>query len=117
MRYEWIAAVAALIAASALPAAAAEQKYPTRPIRMLVPFTPGSQTDILARWMGEKVTESSGQQVVVDNRPGANAILGLEALKASPPDGYTLAAASAGPLAVNPFIYAKLPQRDRKSVV
>ena len=108
MRYEWIAAVAALVVAAALPAAAAEQKYPTKPIRMLVPFTPGSQTDILARWMGEKVTESSGQQVVVDNRPGAGGTIASQYVLAANADGYTLMMVSTGH-AGNATLYSKLP--------
>jgi tripartite-type tricarboxylate transporter receptor subunit TctC len=76
---------------------------------MIVPFPPGGGVDFIGRLVGQKLTERLGQQVAIDNRAGANGIVGLEALKASPPDGYTIAAASAGPLAVNPFIYAKLP--------
>jgi tripartite-type tricarboxylate transporter receptor subunit TctC len=91
------------------PASALSQSYPSRPIRIIVPFPAGGGVDYIGRIVAKGLTERLGQQVVVDNRPGANAILGLEALKASAPDGYTLAAASAGPLAVNPFIYRKLP--------
>jgi tripartite-type tricarboxylate transporter receptor subunit TctC len=91
------------------PQAAFSQAYPSKPIRIIVPFPAGGGVDYIGRIVGKGLSERLGQQVVVDNRPGANAILGLEALKASPPDGYTLAAASAGPLAVNPFIYARLP--------
>jgi tripartite-type tricarboxylate transporter receptor subunit TctC len=67
-----ILGLALILSAHAWSAHAAE-KFPSKPIRMLVPFSPGSQTDILARWIGEKITESSGQQVVVDNRPSAGA--------------------------------------------
>jgi len=92
-----------------LPGAAAPQAYPTKPVRLIVPFPPGGGVDYIGRLVARGLSERMGQQVVVDNRAGANAIVGLEALKASPPDGYTIAAASAGPLAVNPFIYIKLP--------
>ncbi|MDB5905827.1 MAG: hypothetical protein JWM26_4705 [Betaproteobacteria bacterium] len=85
------------------------QAYPTKPIRLIVPFPPGGGVDFIGRVVGQKLTERLGQQVQIDNRAGANGIVGLEALKSAPPDGYTIAAASAGPLAVNPFIYAKLP--------
>jgi tripartite-type tricarboxylate transporter receptor subunit TctC len=108
MKYTWIAAVAAMVAAASLPAAAAEQKYPSKPIRMLVPFTPGSQTDILARWIGEKVTESSGQQVVVDNRPGAGGTIASQYVLSANPDGYTLMMVSTGH-AGNATLYSKLP--------
>jgi len=90
-------------------APALSQGYPTKPIRLIVPFPAGGGVDYIGRIVGKGLSERMGQQVVVDNRPGANAILGLENLKVAPPDGYTIAAASAGPLAVNPFTYAKLP--------
>src|SRR5574341_1062229 len=99
----------ALAALGLFPALAPAQVYPTKPIRLIVPFPAGGGVDYIGRIVGKGLSERLGQQVLVDNRPGANAILGLEALKASPPDGYTIAAASAGPLAVNPFIYRKLP--------
>lgn len=95
-------------------AAATAQTYPTRSIRLIVPFPAGGGVDYIGRIAGRGLSERLGQQVVVDNRPGANAIVGLEALKSSPPDGYTIAAASAGPLAVNPFIYKKLPHDTLK---
>jgi tripartite-type tricarboxylate transporter receptor subunit TctC len=91
------------------PAAVLSQPYPSKPIRLIVPFPAGGGVDYIGRIVGKGLSERLGQQVIVDNRPGANAIVGLENLKTSPPDGYTIAAASAGPLAVNPFIYAKLP--------
>jgi tripartite-type tricarboxylate transporter receptor subunit TctC len=92
-----------------VPAAALPQAYPSKPIRLIVPFPAGGGVDFIGRIAGKGMSERLGQQVVIDNRAGANAIVGLEVLKASPPDGYTIAAASAGPLAVNPFIYSKLP--------
>jgi tripartite-type tricarboxylate transporter receptor subunit TctC len=85
------------------------QAYPSKPIRLIVPFPPGGGVDFIGRIVGQKLAERLGQQVAIDNRAGANGIVGLEALKIAPPDGYTIGAASAGPLAVNPFIYAKLP--------
>jgi tripartite-type tricarboxylate transporter receptor subunit TctC len=100
----------ALLGAIALcPPAVFSQAYPNKPIRIIVPFPAGGGVDYIGRIVGKGLSERLGQRVVIDNRPGANAILGLENLKTSPPDGYTLAAASAGPLAVNPFIYKKLP--------
>ncbi len=92
-----------------VPPAALAQPYPSKTIHMIVPFPPGGGVDYIGRIVGKGLADRLGQQVVIDNRPGANAILGLEALKVSAPDGYTIAAASAGPLAVNPFVYAKLP--------
>lgn len=83
--------------------------YPVKPVRLIVPFPAGGGVDFIGRIVGQKLSERLGQQVAIDNRAGANGIVGLEALKAAPPDGYTIAAASAGPLTVNPFIYVKLP--------
>jgi len=99
----------ALAALCACPAVVLSQAYPSKPIRVIVPFPAGGGVDYIGRIVGKGLSERLGQQVLVDNRPGANAIVGLEVLKAAQPDGYTIAAASAGPLAVNPFIYAKLP--------
>ncbi len=70
--------------------AAAPQVYPTKPIRIISPYPPGGTTDILARLVGPKLTESWGQPVIVDNRPGGNTIIGSEVMVKSPPDGYTL---------------------------
>ncbi|HEV8519653.1 MAG TPA: tripartite tricarboxylate transporter substrate-binding protein, partial [Burkholderiales bacterium] len=94
---------------AACPVAVLSQAYPNKPIRLIVPFPAGGGVDFIGRIVGQKLSERLGQQVPIDNRAGANGIVGLEILKASPPDGYTIAAASAGPLAVNPFIYSKLP--------
>ena len=90
------------------PAFALAQAYPSKPIRLIVPFPAGGGVDFIGRIMAKGLSERLKQQVVVENRAGANAIVGLEVLKNSPPDGYTIAAASAGPLAVNPHIYSKL---------
>lgn len=85
------------------------QSYPNKPIRLIVPFPPGGGNDVIARVVAQKLSERLGQQVIVDNRAGANGIVGLQALMQSPPDGYTLAVGAAGPLAVNPSLYDKLP--------
>lgn len=103
------AIVLALAALGLGPATVLAQAYPTKPIRLIVPFPAGGGVDFIGRIAGKGMSERLGQQVVIENRAGANAILGLEVLKSSPPDGYHIAAASAGPLAVNPFIYKKLP--------
>ena len=103
------AVLLALAAVVLSPVAALSQPYPSKPIRMIVPFPAGGGVDYIGRLVGKGLSERLGQQVLIDNRPGANAILGLENLRTAAPDGYTIAAASAGPLAVNPFTYAKLP--------
>lgn len=103
--------VASLLAAIALPAVAAEdvQKYPSKPIRLVVPFTPGGSTDILARVIGQKLTEAWGRQVVIDNRPGAGGNIGVELVAKSAADGYTLVMGHIGTFGVNPTLYPKLP--------
>lgn len=97
------------------PAAVLAQSYPTRSIRMIVVFPPGGGTDFMARVVAQKLSERIGQQVIVDNRGGANGITGLQVLMSQPPDGYTICAATAGPLAVNPFMYKNLPYDPLKS--
>ena len=104
-----LATALVLMTLAMVPAPGAAQGYPVKPIRLIVPFPAGGGVDYIGRIVGKGLSERLGQQVLVDNRPGANAILGLENLKVAAPDGYTIAAASAGPLAVNPFTYAKLP--------
>lgn len=98
----------ALAAAAGLPATVLAQAYPSKQIRMIVPFPPGGGVDFAARVVGKQLSERLGQQVVIDNRPGANGIVGLEILKQAPADGYTLATASQGPLSINPSLYPKL---------
>ncbi|HYQ99215.1 MAG TPA: tripartite tricarboxylate transporter substrate binding protein, partial [Casimicrobiaceae bacterium] len=78
-------------------------------VRLVVPFTPGGSTDILARAVGQKLSESWGQPVVVDNRPGAGGIIGMETVAKSAPDGYTLVMGHIGTLAANPALYKTLP--------
>ncbi|MEK7875519.1 MAG: tripartite tricarboxylate transporter substrate-binding protein, partial [Pseudomonadota bacterium] len=71
-------------------AAIAQDKYPSRPIRMVVPFPPGSASDVLARTLGQKLGDLYGQQIVIDNRPGAGGVVGSTLITKSAPDGYTL---------------------------
>src|SRR5688500_524195 len=98
-----------LASAGSIPSTASAQTYPAKPIRLIVPFPAGGGVDFIGRIVGQRLAERLGQQVAIDNRADANGIVGLEALKTSAPDGYTIAAASAGPLTVNPFSYAKPP--------
>src|SRR5882757_6288246 len=87
---------------------AAAQTYPTRQITLVVPFAPGGPADFLGRLIGQKMGEDLGQQIVVDNRPGANTIIGAQAVAKAAPDGYTLLMAIDGTLVMNPFLYSKL---------
>ncbi len=85
------------------------QDYPTKPIRIIVQFTPGTSTDILARIVAQKMGEHWGQQVIVDNRPGAGAVIGTEMGAKATPDGYTLTMAVSSAFGINPTLYSKLP--------
>ena len=89
--------------------ASAQQNWPTKPIRLVVPFTPGGSSDILARAIGQKLTESLGQSVIIENVAGAGGSVGSDKVAKSPADGYTLLMGHIGTLAVNPAIYPKLP--------
>jgi len=84
------------------------QGYPNKPIRLIVPWSAGGSTDIFARIIGQKLTESLGQQVVVDNRPGASGIIGFEAAAKAAPDGYTIVMGASG-FTTNTSMYSKLP--------
>src|SRR5262245_13727121 len=96
--------------------AAAGQSWPTKPVKLVVPFTAGSATDIVARTLGQKLTEIWGQPVVVDNRPGAGATIGEALVAHSPPDGYTLLVNSAAQ-AYNPSIYSNLTFDTHKDFI
>jgi tripartite-type tricarboxylate transporter receptor subunit TctC len=88
--------------------AADEAKYPTRAIRIVVGFTPGGGNDIIARIVGQKLSESLGQPVIIENKPGAGAILATEYVARSAPDGYTLLVGASGAMVINPAVYEKL---------
>ncbi|MGZ5095847.1 MAG: Bug family tripartite tricarboxylate transporter substrate binding protein [Burkholderiales bacterium] len=89
----------------ALPTVVSGQSWPTKPIRMIVNFAAGGSTDVIARSMSSKLSETLGQQVVVDNRVGVGGNIGLEAVAKSPPDGYTLLHSSDGTILINPHLY------------
>ena len=84
------------------------QDYPNKPIRLIVGFPPGGSNDIIARYIAPKLAEALGAQVVVENRPGANATIATEFVARAAPDGYTLTLASASPLAISPHTYSKI---------
>lgn len=87
---------------------AAAQEWPSRPVRIIVPFPPGQAADIIARVIAEKLGPSLGQQVIIDNRPGAGAMLGTELGAKATPDGYTFLAGGSAALAINPHVYPKI---------
>ncbi|HZO45427.1 MAG TPA: tripartite tricarboxylate transporter substrate binding protein [Xanthobacteraceae bacterium] len=104
----FVGCLTAGFAISLAPAAPA-QSYPDRPIRLIAPFPAGGLADVLARAVGDQMTKSLGQPVVVENRAGAGGNTGALAVATAAPDGYTLLMSSAGILTANPFLYAKMP--------
>jgi tripartite-type tricarboxylate transporter receptor subunit TctC len=106
MLFRFVFSVLASVALLASPAQA--QTYPTKPIRLIVPFAPGGSVDIIARLIAEQISKPLGQNVIVENRPGAGSAIGSEAAAKSAPDGYTLLMGSTSSLAINPVLQ-KLP--------
>ena len=102
-------AAVAVVAFAASGGIAMAQDFPNKPIKFIVPFPPGSGTDTSARYFGKKLTELTGQPVVVENRPGANGFIAVRALLSAPADGYTVFVGSNSTLAVNVALFKKLP--------
>src|SRR5213083_2452044 len=99
-----------------LAVTAQAQDFPTRPIRMIVPYAPGGLPDTMTRIIGPKMSEALGQQIVVENRPGAGGISGTEVVARSTADGYTLLIADVGQLAINPHLFKALPYDPLKDL-
>lgn len=104
-------ACSALLAGLALPQVAWAQAYPGKPIRVVVPFGPGSSPDVIARYWGEKIARATDQPVIVENKPGASTIIGAQAVAAAPADGYTLLYTVNNTTSINPYIYKSLPYK------
>ncbi len=104
-----------MMLAAAAPQALAQADYPKQPIKIVVGFTPGGSNDLLARLVAQKFGERMGQPGVVENKPGAGALIGTEFVARAAPDGYTLLMAPAGTLVINPAVYSKLPYDSIKS--
>jgi tripartite-type tricarboxylate transporter receptor subunit TctC len=96
---------------------ASAQSYPTKPIRFVVPFTPGGSQDVIGRLFAQKVSDSMGHQVVVDNRGGAAGLIAAELVAKAPPDGYTIFLVTGGPISLAPALHAKLPYDPLKDFV
>ena len=101
--------VLCIVAAALAPVAAAAQDFPSKPIRLIVPFPPGGPNDLIARVVGQKMSELLKQQVVIDNRGGAGGALGTDVVAKAAPDGHTIAITSAGALAISIALQEKLP--------
>jgi tripartite-type tricarboxylate transporter receptor subunit TctC len=108
MKTKWRVAVTG-VALFAMPAIVLAQSYPARGVRVVLPFAAGSAVDALARFYGQKMAETWKQQIVIDNRTGANGIIGTEIAARAPADGYTLYMGNVATLAINPGLYPKLP--------
>jgi len=107
-RRDFLKAAAAVAASSAAPLAFASGQYPSKPIRMVVGYAPGGTSDALARIVADKLGPRLGQQIIVENRPGAGGMLGTDYVAKSAPDGYTLLLATVG-VSIYPYIYQKVP--------
>jgi len=117
MRFHSAKVVVALLLACAIPTSVSAQGWPQKPVRMIVPFPAGGGTDFIGRLAAKHLSDRLGQQVVVENRGGANGAIGLQALMQSDPDGYTIATSSDTPLVVNPWLYDKLPYQALRDFV
>jgi tripartite-type tricarboxylate transporter receptor subunit TctC len=103
--------------ASALAAVSPADGYPSKPVRVIVPFVPGGPADYNARLMAQRLTEAWGQQFVVDNRPGAGGLIGTEMAARANPDGHTLVIGNPGPLTIAPSVQSKMPYDPLKDLV
>ena len=111
----WLSVVAVVPFSSTKGLAQAEAAWPSKAIRMIVPFPPGGGSDLTARTIGERYSAALGQAVVVENRPGANGVLGTDAVAKAKPDGYTILLTDRGALGINPSLYRALPYDPLKS--
>ena len=100
---------AAALALSTLSPGASAQAFPNKPVRIITPFPAGSGPDAVLRMVGDKLTRAWGQQIIIDNRPGANGFIAIEAARRATPDGYTLVQMDSAQLTAHPHLYKKLP--------
>ncbi len=114
MTYRSTARLAALALALASAPALAQQTYPAKPIKVIVPFPPGGSADLVARVVGQKLSENTKQPVIVENRPGADTIIAMQAVASAPADGYTVGYAIGSALTMNPTLYSNLPYDPAK---
>lgn len=115
-RTTFLSIATASLLAALLPGAAHAQGYPNKPIRLIVPYAPGGATDIIGRAAAAELTKTMGQQVIIENRPGAGGNLGAEQVARSAPDGYTLLVSPSSLHGITPFLYTKLPYDPNKDL-
>ena len=113
----FLAMAAALATLASVGTHAADTPYPTRPVKMIVPFAPAGASDFVARIVSPKLSELLGQQVVIENRVGASGNIGLEAAGHAPPDGYTIFLGNIGTIAINPGVFKTMPVDTRKDLI
>jgi len=104
-----VAAVFLALFALAFPPLAFSQAWPDKPVKLVAPYPPGGQTDLVSRFLAERLSPVLGQSVIVENKAGAQGIVGLESVKVSPPDGYTFVYVNVSNISINPHVHAKLP--------
>ena len=110
------AALAAALSVLALDALA-QQAWPTKTIRLVAPYPPAGQTDVVSRYFADRLSGILGQQVIVENKPGANGMVGMEIVKNAPADGYTFVYVNSSMMCINPYVYKKLPYDGFKDFV
>ena len=115
-RTTFLSIATASLLAALLPGAAHAQGYPNKPIRLIVPYAPGGATDIIGRAAAAELTKTMGQQVIIENRPGAGGNLGAEQVARSAPDGYTLLVSPSSLHGITPFLYTTLPYDPNKDL-
>jgi len=113
MRFKDIVVLGALLVA---PALAAAQTFPTKPVRLVIPYPPGQGADIFGRMIGDELSKKWGHPVVVDNRAGGGGMPGILSMKSAPPDGYTLVVGGSQAITVNPNVYSKMPYDPQKDL-
>ena len=106
-----------LLALAVAPTFAFGQGWPAKPVRLIAPYPPGGQTDLVSRWLADKLSAALGQTVIVENKSGAQGIVGIEAAKNSAPDGYTFVYANVSNISINPHVHEKLPYDGLRDLV
>lgn len=116
-RRKFMTSVAATLAVAASGAHGEDSHWPDHPVRIIVPYPAGGSTDVLSRILAERMKEMFGQPFVIENRPGAGGNIGIAAVTGSPPDGYTIGAATIGHFAINQYLYSKMPYDAERDMI